>query len=620
MKNPLLLFFPLMLFFVGSNAQVYSFTENWKPRTYQQPTQVVSKALATFSSQDALITVDVASKIAPVLPTQFGVNTTFRNGPSQRSRSSLYNGIITSMRFPAGSGSNTYFWDGNIPSTFSNYIDQSGVTQSVSGINALASNAMTPDIFVDFKKDINGEPVVVVNYFYARYGVTTAGTRAARVKQAADYAAAFVRKMNVELGAKIKYWEIGNECYGKWEVGYTMEDTTIGTVTGKEYGEDFCVFAKAMKAVDASIRIGAVVTEDLDAPWNVAVLPEVKDAADFLSFHEYFTTVKDATASNILSSVSLIATNKANIEANVVKYTGKPAGYYPIAMTEFNSRGPYNCSMVNGLFVSQILGEIIKNGIGYSCLWVSEWSWSDADQESKGFLAVKDPEQDDYTARQSYVPYYYYSKCFGDSMVSAVTSNSEVNAYASTFSSGQVGVVLVNTSASARNVRLRIRTGSQSVTLNKCQWYEFYANTIEPTVAGYKKFYINAQTGTTTGGGPADLSTVLPYESTVSGTIQLTMPAYSVYYLVAIPAGTTGISDPSAQTVKQLIPSVVTSDWTVTERMLPGLREINVYDSTGKLCLNTTGAVVKAGQLNAGCYLLKARYQSEVVVNRFLKR
>lgn len=617
-KTQFLLLIPVISCQFMLGQAVYSFSENWKARIYQKPVQVSAKSLASFSTPDAVITVDVANKLAPVLPTQFGANTTFRNGPTQRSRSSLYNGIITSMRFPAGSGSNTYFWDGNIPSTCGNYIDQTGSEQSVSGINALASNAMTPDIFVNFKKDINGEPVVVVNYFYARYGLTAAGTREARVKQAADYAAGFVRRMNVQLGAQIKYWEIGNECYGKWEVGFNMADTSIGTVTGKEYGEDFCVFAKAMKAVDSSIKIGAVVTEDLDDPWNAGVLPQVKDAADFLSFHEYFTTVKDASASNILASVSLIASNKSNIEANVVKYTGKPAGYFPIAMTEFNSRGPYNCTMINGLFISQILGEIIKSGIGYSCIWVSEWSWSDADQESKGMLAVKDPEQDDYTARQAYVPYYYYSKCFGDSLVSATSTSSELNAYASTFSSGETGVVLVNTSASARNVRLRIRNGSQAVTLDKCQWYEFYATTIEPTDVGYKKFYINGQTSTTSGGGPADLNTVVPFESTVNANITLTMQPYSVYFIVATPVRTTSVHTPVVNE-RRLIPSVLRSDCRLNTDGQTGLKVLEIYDSTGRLCWSSLQPVVNVSRLKPGYYYLKALYDNEVVINRFLK-
>lgn len=530
-----LIFCPLWLVGQGNNGSNF-FHTTWAARHFQPSVKVVEKVLPVGSSS-AIISIELDQVVAPVLPTHFGVNTTFRNGPDQHQRSSLYAGKATTLRFPAGSGSNLYFFDGKVPSTTAPFVNQSGNVESVTPISAFGRANLTPDLYAEFVDMINGEGIVVVNYFYARYGMTASGTRADRVKQAADYAAAFVRKMNVELKANIEYWEVGNECYGKWEAGYEMANSA-GVLTGREYGEDFRVFAQAMKAVDPSIKVGVVV-KDVDDAWNQTVLPEVKDHADFLVVHEYFTTVKDATLNNILGAVGQIELVKNTLEDCVVKYAGKPVGHFPVALTEFNSRGPYNCSMINGLFVAQVLGESIKNQYGLASLWVSEWNWSEADQESKGFLARADPEQSDYSARPTYLPYYFFGKCFGDRMVSATSTLGAVKVYASKFSSGHLGVVVVNTSPSTQTFQLKF---GHSPYESKCQWYECYSPTVDVSAQGYKKFYINEQTGTTSGGGPADLDAVLPYQSAITGKSTFTLKPYSMVYLVVNPPVATGVN------------------------------------------------------------------------------
>ena len=145
------------------------FNENWKSRKYNYPAFVTHQKLKTIESPDAIIIINTQDTVAPVLSTQFGANTNFRAGSDQPLRSAMYKGIINSMRFPAGSGSNIYFFDGRIPSKFNEYIDKKGVVKNIKPINGVDSKSMTPTIFVNFKKNINGNATVVVNYLYARY-------------------------------------------------------------------------------------------------------------------------------------------------------------------------------------------------------------------------------------------------------------------------------------------------------------------------------------------------------------------------------------------------------------------------------------------------------------------
>jgi hypothetical protein len=524
----------VLLSLIEVNAQGF-YLNKWEAKTYVSPSLSTSNPLSSGVTPDVTITIDTSNVLAKVLPTQFGSNTTFRNGSDQLSRKNLYtNSGHGIMRFPAGSGSNIYFYDGDIPTynEMHEVTKKDGTIEYINGINGANSNYMTPDIFADFISQSGSEATIVVNYFLARYikstlpeTATDAEKRADRVSKAASYAAGFVRKMNIELGANIKYWEIGNECYGRWEEGYNVGGSIV---TGTEYGEDLRVFADSMKAVDPTIKIGAVV-KDVNDGWNEGVLPEVQNHADFLVVHNYFLPEKSSTAENVLAEVGQIATIHNTLQSAVENNTSKAKDYFPIAMTEFNSRGTQNTTMMNGLFVSQILGELVKNKYGLASIWVSEWNWNPTAEESKGILARNDPDQADYTPRHAYIAYQYYHKCFGDKMVQATSSNSDIKVYASTFSSGEIGIVVVNPTANDTTVQLNLDAITNNSEYDKVYWYDFYGTDMDK---GNKKFYINGQTGTTAGGGPANYATLPPYYSNYSTDKIFDSNKYSVQYIV----------------------------------------------------------------------------------------
>ena len=481
--------------------------ENWYPRFYKNPDSVVTISLP-LSSPDVTLTVNPDSILAKVTYTQFGVNSNFRSRDGIVNRTHLYE-QFGAFRYPAGSGSNIYFWDCNIPDTFA--ID-------IGTYCGTSSMFTDPDHFITFKNNAKGEPTVVVNYFYARYGVTPEGTRAARVQQAADYAASWVHYMNIEKGANIKYWEIGNECYGSWETGYNVNGSIV---TGKEYGEDLCVFSAAMKAVDSTIKIGAVMSHN-NFQWNNEVMAEVGNAADFIIVHHYFN-VNDKSSS--VNSVNEMGWDMQELQASAYHYSGKPKGYFPVAFTEFNIQGKPTTSMMNGLFIADALGNLVKNGFFLSTIWVNEWNVSDF--ETHGILAKNDPYQADYTARPSYTPYYYYGKCFGDLMVDvSLTGTSDVRAYASTFASGEIGLTILNYSDTTQLVKINF---TDTTVIDSAFWYSVYADSIAD---GNTKFYVNGLTSSTAGGGPEDLDSVFAFGAKFGNSTVFVSPKYSVTYMV----------------------------------------------------------------------------------------
>ena len=106
---------------------------------------------------------------------------------------------------------------------------------------------ISPDDFANTLIQTNSKGIIAVNASYAIYG-----TAPNPIEVAAGYAADFVRHMNNDLNANIKYWEVGNENYGPWQAGYSVNGNQI---TGSDYGTIFNVFVDSMKAADPSIKL-----------------------------------------------------------------------------------------------------------------------------------------------------------------------------------------------------------------------------------------------------------------------------------------------------------------------------------------------------------------------------
>lgn len=96
--------------------------------------------------------------------------------------------------------------------------------------------------------------------------------------------------------SRVIYWEVGNELFYHSEPGYT---------TARIYAQGFIAFAKAIKAVDPGIKVGAVgmslprARGDADSidEWNTTVLGLVKDHLDYFIVHPYYPAARQAETS-----------------------------------------------------------------------------------------------------------------------------------------------------------------------------------------------------------------------------------------------------------------------------------------------------------------------------------
>ena len=588
------------------NAQLNSFHEDWEPRSFEINFNNLDLQNEINSSASVQISVNKNNILAQILPSHFGTNLTHFLGQSvindQEFMSNIKNLGKTILRYPGGNGSNQFFWDGNVPSSILN-----DAQISVSNLIDGSGWRISPHNFKQVLDSNGGTGIIAVNASYARYG-----TSSNPIQTAASYAANFVRHMNITLGANIKYWEVGNENYGSWQAGYIVDGDTID---GTKYGDIFNVFADSMKAADNSIKVGAVLFphDGNYNSWSKKVLQKVENKADFLIVHDYFRrkpNPNNVTYQEMLTSLDEVQQDMSNVNNMIVSYTNKPSGYYPIAMTEFNSKtGEREIAMANAIFVVQAIAEQIKNGFASSILW-SFQNGLDSHGGDHGMTARNSPILNDHSPRPVFFIYHYLQQFLGDELVFSYSNDSDVKAYVSSFSSGPdaLGFLLVNSSSNSKIVELDdIAIGNK----NNFYWYEVYANNETD-----KKIFINGQTSSFIEGGPDDYSSIPAYFREVNSNYKFELKPYSVNLIVNTDYL---LNHESIEHIDQgcLFPNPF--DDFITINSNKNISNVTIYNLQGKIISQTKSAIIKTEKLSPGIYIISYKEGSSYKVKKATK-
>jgi len=149
------------------------------------------------------------------------------------------------------------------------------------------------------------------------------------------------------------------------------------------------------------------------------------------------------------------------------------------------------------------------------------------------------------TAGTPHAPFfymYYFQKYFGDVMVgSTVSANSSIMSYASSFSSGESGVVVVNKSTTAQIVDLKMKNFSEARS-----FYRFVLTGGTDNGSFSRKVFVNGEGPAQAGGGPKNYETVKAFGKSIYGNAKFEVPPLSVTYVLvsgdSIPV-TTGIEN-----------------------------------------------------------------------------
>jgi hypothetical protein len=125
---------------------------------------------------------------------------------------------------------------------------------------------------------------------------------------------------------------------------------------------------------------------------------------------------------------------------------------------------------------------------------------------------------------------YYFQKCTGDRMItSTVTGNTDIVSFATSFTSGQKGVVLVNKAASPITVQTKFQYFTPGI-----KFYYYVLSGSDDNGEFSRKVIVNgAGPANGVAGGPSDTySTLKMFATPTPGGIRVTIPARSVVFMV----------------------------------------------------------------------------------------
>ena len=388
---------------------------------------------------------------------------------------------VQTLRYPGGSTSDNYHWISNSPDDPT----QGGTVPSANF-----------DAFMSVALATGSQPMITVNYGSgteqeAADWVRYANRGGPRYKgPVPTYASDCTKGHNYG----IRYWEVGNELYGDgtygatWEVNHKSHDPTT-------YAEGVVSYSAAMKAVDPSVRVGAVLTApgnwpdgqtsaSSPLPWNDTVLPIACSAIDFVVVHWYPqgpTGESDAAVlvspesgeSTSVSFTPSIPSMVATLKSSLAQYCGSHAPAVQIMVTETNSvsynPGKQTTSLVNALFLADETLTWFENGVANVDWWTlhnspfdgnvdpaiyGSYSFGDYGILSAGGTtsggAVEPPVNTPFPAYYGIQMLSYLGHHAQDTMLEATSSNDLVTVHAVRQGDGGINVMVINKDPSVR--------------------------------------------------------------------------------------------------------------------------------------------------------------------------
>jgi hypothetical protein len=480
---------------------------------------------ATAAAPAVNVTVNADEGLGTIPSTAYGLNQAVWDAQMNTSTSVnlLSQAGVEMMRYPGGSYGDQYNWQ----------------TNTVAG--GYVAPGTNFDSFMGTVKAVGAQAMLIANY--------GSGTP----QEAADW----VRYANITKGYHDQYWEIGNELYGDGIYGADWETNNNTDKSPTAYADGVVQYANAMKAVDPTIKIGAVLTlpgnwpdsvvaSGENADWNQTVLPIVGSAVDFVIVHYYPSSNSAASA---LQTPEQLPGELAQLRQEIDQYAGRGGPNIKIAMTESDSN--YDMDTQPGaLYDEDTYFTALENGAFTMDYWdtrngetnVSTAPDGATDYGDEGIFSsgqcnssnVCEPPMN--TPFPSYYAIWMLSKVAmpGDTLVRAGSDNPLVAVHAARNANGDLSVELINKDPS----------NAYTVNLNYAGWQP---STATPTVYTYGD----------------EATSITQAQQGTSGT--QVIPPYSIVTVKLTPSATNPVSStlsaPGQPTVSGVSATTATISW-----------------------------------------------------------
>lgn len=189
---------------------------------------------------------------------------------------------VSITRYPGGNFVSNYHWkDGIGPK------DQRPPRMELAW-SRLETNRFGTDEFIDFARRVNTEPYFSVNMGTGTIEEAQQWVEYCNVKSG-PYYAELRKKYGHPEPYDIKYWSLGNEMDGFWQMGH---------LNAEDYSKKAREAAKLMKLTSPDIKLVAAGSSNYRPnadpnEWNATILHELRDVVDYIALHMYVGNVEN---------------------------------------------------------------------------------------------------------------------------------------------------------------------------------------------------------------------------------------------------------------------------------------------------------------------------------------
>jgi alpha-N-arabinofuranosidase len=182
----------------------------------------------------------------------------------------------TIVRYPGGNFVSNYNWlDGVGPKT-------ERVPRLELAWGTLETNQFGTNEFMEFARSVGTEPYISVNMGTGTIEEARRWVEYCNVKEG-PYYAELRKKHGYPEPWNVKYWSLGNEMDGPWQMGH---------LSAEDYSKKALEAAKLMQRTSPDIKLIAAGSSNYRPGadpdhWNRTVLHELKDVIDYIAIHMY---------------------------------------------------------------------------------------------------------------------------------------------------------------------------------------------------------------------------------------------------------------------------------------------------------------------------------------------
>lgn len=345
-----------------------------------------------------------------------GIWDTLRDKPVSSVMRLIKEAGITALRFPGGCGVHHYDWKKTIDPFRTDFL-------------------FGLDEFMLVCERARAEAVITLSY---HMGTPQDAADMVEYLNMPDNGAYTWARKRAEYGRKkpygVTFFEVGNEV---WHGDHRL----VSQVTPEEYAARYLEYYAAIKAVDPTVKVGAVI---LDRLWAEDLLEIIGSKIDFAVMHlspgPVGVSQKDMARMQGEDLFYMALANAVEIESQIVQDIGalleeKAGKEVPFAVTEYNANFqqdnpvPYRHSLGAALVNAEMLRIFMKpeNRVIMANYWnfINEY-WGMA---ANGFDGREKSLSKRYYKRPSFFVYELYARHFGDILLDAEVEAPEYAIY-----------------------------------------------------------------------------------------------------------------------------------------------------------------------------------------------